>query len=1583
MADEKDNSGGIISSAIIAAPTVAGAAVAGSRIRSAWEEISAVATPARVPQIRDAVRRFAEEYTSGRTPWKITSYIKEIGQIAETMEGSDAMTESLGLTRIREIAQRIASKSDPTGRIGETLVKRLETAGSGVEALKAINMYLSGTSSIYAQRFAGMFSKDLSMLSSRVAAGLPIETVGWTGKIPRVRTAIPQANWPSVLGSRMSAELSRIQRLTDAEIGVEILSRKDIAGEQINLFLQGGRVPGRIKLKIPRVLKNQYLIEQGPLAGMGTVVKSGSTQQSRRIAGVYGVVEGGALKSSFNFEEWSLYRFNEEVLPHIMNNSRLNQREVNRIIREHEQQMLATAEWTHSVKSFSSVEEYIKSRSGNIHLFQASQDISPVFGRDVLNWPKKYAPVDIDTLAGLIEAGGLDMAEGAKLPLYPGFGPTQAAGGIASLRDPRVGVGLMPSAVPTAKRPMQFNRANWSPSASAIRAMAANPINEQMRWAAKEVGIQTPILKSAFVSSRYQHILEGTGLHAEGQFLLTRRRAEEMAMDEISQIKIDAARIGPDLASLIDPKRGAHWNINKTLPEGALLGYSPEGNPVTLSSDMTLLHGTVFGDKQEGTFLRLAVTKPRKGVNFAKYQGIKATAALAKEEQLLEVLQKVSTGMPPGFQASASRVLKQEEIARKSMLREGLGNLEEDLLAGETGEEALLSSRRIRQGKTTLDAGVDAIFMMDELKKNRSLHYNQMFTALWDFNRIRMGGNLKLNPEVATFQNDPLSWINKLEKATSGLPASERDIYKMREIVSLAQKSALTPEEMAGVFAAVPEAMSDVAGIEEVLGTLSQKQQRAIRAGTAVGYTQLYFAGAGPETGAGGHAPLEPRTLELLQGPAWGELGPQVQEDIMRRMIAAYPERLFEQKELITSLSSMRDMVSRSGAMTPEQMLEMAGKELLPMQGASLSIKGLGDIYIPGASTIRQLASYQTPSGKIIDMPLAHAYRDLMESARAYGNKDITRDVMQKKISDISTLVSRATMGTITGKGGLARNKMPASAYLRTEDIAIGMEKLTADIGVSESIGERMFREMEGMDIYGKAEIDEMRERFRSGGSVAGLMQRDPSIGPYSVQAVTIQKLKGAGRAAVFREQRYKAFARSGMFTNISEGKEFLAEARRALAAGEGTDIRLSPLVGAAGDFDADNVSLIFSGPQLEESLRRKAGNTMEYEDYIIRQQMLKAKAPAKVIEAAEDMAESIYSLSVTGGEQIGKLSVRLQEYRAGVLMGAGGLTRKEGMNALSLLEWMEQVPISAKHVEKGRAAELPRLLEEIRTHLSRGDVAGISEAARIVMKNAKDANMAAMLKEGVTVALEGPTGAVGVRRIPGLNLDEAARNIVRARQAMSVGEEGQMVMGRIRQLFMEQGPKVRAEEAFSVLGSDFAERSPFGALLQAATSTPSGPMTELSRRALSAKNRMAALGKGMIAHTKPLAMGLGISLGLSLLLSEPPRILEPGANVPPQPNMRGASGGEGQPTNLHPEGRVSGAPTAPDMTGARQTARVTSAENYNVNIRGRTGNKIDYGMFNSQMRYATGGRSRVHTHIRDTRSSLTPQKLSSIIQGR
>jgi hypothetical protein len=181
------------------------------------------------------------------------------------------------------------------------------------------------------------------------------------------------------------------------------------------------------------------------------------------------------------------------------------------------------------------------------------------------------------------------------------------------------------------------------------------------------------------------------------------------------------------------------------------------------------------------------------------------------------------------------------------------------------------------------------------------------------------------------------------------------------------------------------------------------------------------------------------------------------------------------------------------------------------------------------------------------------------------------------------------------------------------------------------------------------------------------------------------------------------------------------------------------------------------------------------------------------------------------------------------------------------------------------------------------------------------------------------------------------------------------------------------------LLDSSIVNQVPFGAFMGGTTDNL---MSGIATRSASMSNKLGAAGRSMIQHAKPLALGTAAALGMAALLSDPPRVVAPGANSPPSANMAGGTGGSRVGTDIHPQSHMTGAPTAPPPQGFANTSRIAQkTSGYDVQIKGVTGAGISPGSLNEQMRQATRGRARITSNIQDRRSKLTAQKLSSILQ--
>ena len=434
--------------------------------------------------------------------------------------------------------------------------------------------------------------------------------------------------------------------------------------------------------------------------------------------------------------------------------------------------------------------------------------------------------------------------------------------------------------------------------------------------------------------------------------------------------------------------------------------------------------------------------------------------------------------------------------------------------------------------------------------------------------------------------------------------------------------------------------------------------------------------------------------------------------------------------------------------------------------------------------------------------------------------------------------------------------------------------------------------------------------------------------------------------------------------------------------------IRLSPMVGHAGDYDGDTIAAVFGGPHIQKQLHRDFLDPTSrglYEEFSIRSQLLKAKAAQAGGANIADMASgAVYKLGVTKTGQLGALSNEIQMYRAAALSDVDKFTATERADVLHLMEWMEQTPISAKHIAAGQEEKVVTLLDQIHASLASKKASGLQGALGQIMntETAKQSGLGAM-NEGVTAFLDlQGKGQVEALPIRGLSASSAIENAVKMRNIFEKTAAGSTTASRLRELMLEKGRGIRAEEALGLVKPGTIGGSTFGSMFSEAGMASEGTLAGLARGASERIGAAQRLGARILPHMKPLAIGGGIAVGLSLLLSEPPKVLGPGATVPPRASMGSGSGGSSiPPENVNQESRVSGSPTVSDVTRSGNTARVASG--YDVNVRSNSRSNLDYGSMNTQMRRAVGGRGRVNSFVRDDRSSLTPQKLSSILRGR
>lgn len=168
----------------------------------------------------------------------------------------------------------------------------------------------------------------------------------------------------------------------------------------------------------------------------------------------------------------------------------------------------------------------------------------------------------------------------------------------------------------------------------------------------------------------------------------------------------------------------------------------------------------------------------------------------------------------------------------------------------------------------------------------------------------------------------------------------------------------------------------------------------------------------------------------------------------------------------------------------------------------------------------------------------------------------------------------------------------------------------------------------------------------------------------------------------------------------------------------------------------------------------------------------------------------------------------------------------------------------------------------------------------------------------------------------------------------------------------------------------------------QAGVPRVEGMGSAVSKAALTAVNFAGALGKRLIKHAKPLALGSAAAIGLAAVLSRPSEMVGPGSQMaaldkriaaPP----RGRTNAEFRtPENIHPPSNLEADPSAPGRIYA-PSARIGSERGYNINARVTTRDMhVDPAALSRELEQSVGNVRDMHVTVQDNRSLMNVQQL-------
>lgn len=827
-------------------------------------------------------------------------------------------------------------------------------------------------------------------------------------------------------------------------------------------------------------------------------------------------------------------------------------------------------------------------------------------------------------------------------------------------------------------------------------------------------------------------------------------------------------------------------------------------------------------------------------------------------------------------------------------------------------------TKRTRNNLFTAD--IERWASMEDLRKDRSKHNKQMLTAMWEVMSDRQTRTRKGD----IFARSPLTYARMLEKQGNQNP---NEFIKGLMKFGLTE-GGLSPKEFGYVFGAVP-AVVGKKGVRDIYGELAMtefsfRHMREMHKGFAGGMSQtIYNAARGP----GVQGSLEPRAFELLQSGQYGPLGQEISQDLMGRMIASNPSITATHEGLTRTLSSISKSTKANGEVwdlatrpyehnTFQQFIENGG-------GFLRSGKGLNDIFVPGASDVPGMGRFKTSSSSAVTGQLSSLYHDVAKDlGNLYSDTDnIDIEAARKRVGKFASAIQQEQAPTGKGMGSLLRGKGIAGSFYGTGVSEAGGQytKNPFTIGLSETYARRMFDEVMDSGIYDNTQMKAMRESFFKGQDIGGVLARHPFIGQYSLQPVNFRLLRGVEDAVV---------TIPSMNVNMKLG-----------GSDEYSPINISPLVGMGGDKDADMYAAFLVRPDIEKKIRTTFTNqnneyTRAMMQHNVRAQLLKAKA-AKAgildISIEEKMIADAKKLG-TAQEWVGKISAELSPARQAVSTNMKGQMSADSM---FLLEWLEQTPISGKHLDPKRVYddEMSNLFLQIQSSVRERNPERMRFAVEDILRNSDQAAKS-LLTEGISIdegrqTIQNMTGVDIGTFLPGINIKKATENIM-----SSLGSVEQAGMSKVsRQL------SGKARVGINELGKYLEYSSRIA---------NSGAFSNLVSHTIANKNTLLSAGMDVIKNNK-MKVGFGFlgALAIGTALSTPDETIGPAGGLQSETKADYRGNGTGRAAGMEPVGpnqQSLGAPTAPDLmrsrrsmiqpggNSARMSVRATTSHNTNVN---------------------------------------------------
>ena len=1274
---------------------------------------------------------------------------------------------------------------------------------------------------------------------------------------------------------------------------------------------------GIAKVDFNSILGN-YTVDV-PLVSDG-LMGSGRTMSGMQVAPTLDIIEGGKIVETVQRDSFFLRESKRLVDEGLASGTIKNKRDIKTLLGDFRKETIGKMEFVSNVPA--GIESGIaESGRAKIRAFQSDLIVKKDSSRRVAGTSYYRAASERQKMA-ILEQGER-------------FGGT-AASATASSRVMRKNLAELhpaPELVDFGRSPQQAWR-DWSPTQETLTNMEKHSkrrfaVTEALRSQSEKELFETminPRVKTAFIRPDLkvggQKFLGERVLVGDGESFGS-KTLRDLVFENISSPQI--LRPEPGLAEAID--------AGETFQPGQILGYDQKG-PVTFKKGMRILGHTTHDSVSAGTHMRVHTMNQKNLANLSKIFGTKTV-----EHQMNEF-----------------------DFARA--------------LAETTSNYSVL-------------AGAERGVSMDYLKKDTGAAADQIISGMVQAATERerpgvFGPMNRVDTETAEFLADPLKhskiWSNRAVNPVTSSFSVKGSVDPARyaqEAMNFASRTlGFNPQEMGGIFGSQPYLLGDEiaeglargawgarAGVEEMVSELHK--------GVAMGAPMLSYGGPEELLGVGRMGSLEPRVFDILRGEAFEGVGDDISGDFLNRLHSTSPEKRGIHESLTTSLLSMDRDVGEVGGLSEfdlstQRAEDMRGFLRSHPEGFMMNPgKGQRKIFVPGADVVTPMREFQTAGGQTVMGDLYGSYENIAEAAEKMHSdtSPLSPEDYNKTLKGNFDDLLRHQAPAGKGMGSAFRGKIAGSRQLRIASMtdAGPSSRITNPwaIGITESAASGMFEEMAETGLYDEGGLERMRGRFMSGESIAGMNLRHPNLGSFSAQMSQLQLVPGKGNAVVM--------------------PELLVENVRLEGSSTGVDMTLGPLVGLGADKDADSAVISLMDPEVERKMSAKlrspdSAYKKSYAQHQLRYQLLKpGRAAAKQdLTILQKMAADTVKMGATE-TMVPQLSVAMTEAkRAHAMYGKGEV----GGAAASLLEWIEQTPVSAKHASASdvRSGELRTLESELMHSFRFGRSTSESD---VDLLEGSIRRMA-----GMNRGLSGDTSTSGLMLEKSVRLEKGSAEKISRTLGMNIDQDlkGMDIRGLIKDLFRsnEQFRSSGGAESAKILsGRGTHKVSRVAEELAKSSPGVQSRMSRIVQKASALKNVAAAAGKSILEHHRTIGFGFAASLGLATVLSTPRESVGPGSSLVPSGGINQPRTSVQTPEDLHPIGQEMGNPSVPSMM--KNTVRIEGqGSSQQVHTSVHSGPVIDPVSAAAHLANLTGNKHKMAINLRDDRKAMTPELIAN-----